>query len=1030
MAQSLECNATAIGGPTSAAGLPGGGDARNGVGAEGLHGCGSLWMEYCRGVHPPDPAGWLQLAGPAGVLYTHRLPKSSVDPKPQLLAEVFAGKTDSLPSISIAERRQLCFHDQELDESQRDAVERALASPDIFLLEGHPGTGKSRVVAEVITQSARRGLTVLVLAPSGAVVDRILTDVSGREGLLSIRCLGGRERAEDLSPETRSLTLDAQADRLESQSLAHASAQCQHAEEQVAQCARDLKPLVHLRHCADQWLALDVQRTELLARRQQIVEDVAREAAAGAPTTPLGADLLAENTRHAQTIEQLKSNRTAAAKSSAATREEHERWQKRLQHQHDLLAARRSRRFLSLRFWQALFQGRAEQRLAEFQAREAESRLAEDKAKSCLQDVQVQLDLENQRHHTALSQITQQETSRRQTDVDHRLAEVAARQRELEPRWTEQRRLTARAGQLPLTPDVAAVQQAILEVERERQLAERHLQFFTSWQETLRGLAPQFRERLRDSANVIAVCAGDIATDPNFGDAGNRKQFDLLIIDQAERLSEAELLAHARRADRCLLVGQTPLTESWTVCQETGPRQRAVTPFRRLWQTLHCDPRRLPYQWLEETAHITCRLLPPESKGQGRIETERLVDHPDVELRILSRPNQPPVLTEVVFPAPKFTVSAAKAYLYQHLGELTLRPGAAGLRWRNGSQLLLLDTMGPGQVQAGECGVELEEGVREMIHRASASSSGNGRPASQWSTSRIEFDTTRGWDRPRAEHWLRERAGLRDLQRTALLETQWRMSRELTTALHDLLGEASLPNHERTSAALELDELRETVQFVAVPYPRDKHRSRPRGVQRPAPPPVKSFEIELSEARQRQRLPLDLQLKLPQRGIVNFAEAQAIVHLLDTLVRAPKSPTQARWSVAVLSWQAPQVQFLELLWASAAHEQAGLTVCFDTAANFRGREADIVLFSLCRSNAQRALGYADYPEEWRWALTAARRQLALFGDLDMLIRRSHNQGPVSRQSDGAAAMERAIASAFVKHFDSSMRRAAPQGVRT
>src|SRR5262249_27425363 len=98
--------------------------------------------------------------------------------------------------------------DAELDAAQREAVARALQTPDLCLVQGLPGSGKSRVVAELVTQAAARGERVLLLAPDAAAVDRVLELAGRREVLCPVRCLGRGERVEDLPETVRPFTFD------------------------------------------------------------------------------------------------------------------------------------------------------------------------------------------------------------------------------------------------------------------------------------------------------------------------------------------------------------------------------------------------------------------------------------------------------------------------------------------------------------------------------------------------------------------------------------------------------------------------------------------------------------------------------------------------------------------------------------------------------------------------------------------------------------------------------------------------------
>src|SRR5262249_29372301 len=96
--------------------------------------------------------------------------------------------------------------DPSLDADQREAVARALATPDVCLLQGLPGSGKSRVVAEVVTRAAARGERVLLRAPVPARPDRDLELAGAREVLCPVRCLGRDERPELLPEAVRAFT--------------------------------------------------------------------------------------------------------------------------------------------------------------------------------------------------------------------------------------------------------------------------------------------------------------------------------------------------------------------------------------------------------------------------------------------------------------------------------------------------------------------------------------------------------------------------------------------------------------------------------------------------------------------------------------------------------------------------------------------------------------------------------------------------------------------------------------------------------
>ncbi|KAK4165712.1 DNA-binding protein smubp-2 [Cladorrhinum sp. PSN259] len=66
------------------------------------------------------------------------------------------------------------WFDPTLNDSQKDAIKFALASEEIALIHGPPGTGKTHTLIELILQMLKRGMRVLVCGPSNISVDNIV----------------------------------------------------------------------------------------------------------------------------------------------------------------------------------------------------------------------------------------------------------------------------------------------------------------------------------------------------------------------------------------------------------------------------------------------------------------------------------------------------------------------------------------------------------------------------------------------------------------------------------------------------------------------------------------------------------------------------------------------------------------------------------------------------------------------------------------------------------------------------------------
>lgn len=80
---------------------------------------------------------------------------------------------------------------------QRRFVEVALATPDIALLEGPPGSGKTTAICELIAQLARRGQRVLLCASTHYAIDNVLERVFDAGELIDAVRIGRLEKVDE-----------------------------------------------------------------------------------------------------------------------------------------------------------------------------------------------------------------------------------------------------------------------------------------------------------------------------------------------------------------------------------------------------------------------------------------------------------------------------------------------------------------------------------------------------------------------------------------------------------------------------------------------------------------------------------------------------------------------------------------------------------------------------------------------------------------------------------------------------------------
>ncbi|KAJ3500973.1 hypothetical protein NLJ89_g9551 [Agrocybe chaxingu] len=95
-----------------------------------------------------------------------------------------------------------------LNPSQISAIHRILSAQDYALVLGMPGTGKTTVIAALITELVRRGKTVLLTSYTHSAVDTILMKMGGRDaggGAFGILRLGNVDKVH---PEVRKYMLN------------------------------------------------------------------------------------------------------------------------------------------------------------------------------------------------------------------------------------------------------------------------------------------------------------------------------------------------------------------------------------------------------------------------------------------------------------------------------------------------------------------------------------------------------------------------------------------------------------------------------------------------------------------------------------------------------------------------------------------------------------------------------------------------------------------------------------------------------
>jgi hypothetical protein len=958
------------------------------------------WEQLYRSASPEQQADLLALASRQGLLYTHQLPPFPSTARTQapaeeprtwnLLGKILAGEVKHLEPVRSA---AAVVVDTALDDGQRRAVAVALATPDMCLIQGGPGTGKSRVLAEIVTQAAGRGDRVLLVAAHSAGIDRVLEQVAGRDALCALRCLAPDESPAQLPPSSRGLTLAEKAGSLRQQSLTAARAARVAAE---MQCARR-------RHEEGLWSQFQDLAEALSAERSAVAhaeelatavpDQVAREIEAGDGASPVARDVKALKHSGEQRLAQLAANRAAAEQDRDQQRGQVAALDPQISACQPLANARRRGAWWSPSWWRALVKGDVIGRLAHLEAQQQQAYDGVSAADQRLRELMETLS-------TAAAQTQSDVQARIQAEIDkrqkkHRSVREAcqAKIERFETQWADL------AQQLDAdTPSpgqtVAAVETAHAQWQNQRHDDEARCGLAREWVEYLETSSEALAARLPGFANLVAATPAALAADPHFGDAaGSGGHFDMLVLDEAELFSDSDFLKVARRARHWVLVGE-PLPAAQRGRATSASRGQY---FHKLWEHLHCDPSSLPYAWFKEGERLGCRLrqLPPEQRQ--RLEKEPLADAPEVELRILALPRVRPVLTEVVFPA-TMTLPAAKEFLFRELQEITVQTSGRSLHWCESPQRIGLEF---GTTPADAIAVTLDNGVREFLAGGGA----------LCRTCKLEFDRSAGWDHAAVEQWVEQHLRLRDLGRTAWLEVAQRMTPALAAVLADLQGDGS--------GALAGGE--PAVEFVPV---LGKGKGPGRGPRRPEPGawPATGAGLEIDLAappRPAERLPSELRSHLPPRGYVNLPEARAVVRKLEELLVKPGHANGNGHApqVAIVALYAAQAELIrQLLHQCSALTAHAAAIRIGVPGSFRHQEADVVLVSLTRSHSHRAVAYGDGPAALVQAWTRARCRLVLLGDPGNLVRRSQWRGVLDHLDEAAAGREGQILGQLVRYL--------------
>lgn len=119
---------------------------------------------------------------------------------PYLPAYLFAPETLAQTTRAVQSEPEWCL--ESLNDRQKTAVKRALASESIFLLQGPPGTGKTQVIAEITAQLTKQGKKVLISSETHKAIDNVFERLPKIPEIRPLRLIPSQNGKEtNYSPE-------------------------------------------------------------------------------------------------------------------------------------------------------------------------------------------------------------------------------------------------------------------------------------------------------------------------------------------------------------------------------------------------------------------------------------------------------------------------------------------------------------------------------------------------------------------------------------------------------------------------------------------------------------------------------------------------------------------------------------------------------------------------------------------------------------------------------------------------------------
>lgn len=939
-----------------------------------------VWEQLIDRLSPEQQRHLMNVANTHGLVLTAQLPDLAsplvgTDARPRNLTQFLGLEPGALAPLPVLSSPRTVAG---LDGDRAEIVRFAIDNPDLLLVQCLPRTGKSAVVRAILNEAFARRWRVLYLATS-ATVDRLLRDFP-EDGPARLRCLSRDERADQLPAPVAGLTLAQREKAIHQTALQRSQRNLQTAQDRDA----------HLRELDSAGAELAEASSRLPAVRERIrtltaqtecphteIDSLAQAAAAS------GDSELAQRLRDLQ--QRCDSRCGDKVAERARLHEECQQYERELndaKSQVDqvrtLCEAKQGGRWWSASFWKAKFDKSLPEKSVHLEEVKQHIEEAIQAARTQIAALDAEIETAHRERdgevRTLLDAELQGRTTAARGQLDRARAEEASLSASIE------RNQSRIAAALEWTGDrVASLSPEELRASVSSRLREneQELLFARRWNDFLQSEGEGLVRQNRTAVPLVAGTFGSVQADPFFTDAAVRDlPFDLLLIDEAAHLQENDFNAAITRAKRTVLISEVgePDTDAERGRNQKGSSRYSVAPrrkpdvFDRLWKRFFTPV------WTSEGKRLVAHLVPLREDQLRFVERESVADNPQVELRIYTPDQGEPRLAAVAF-APGMSPAQAHQFLFNELGEVMAFPPSRSANWS--------ETDSERTVRFGDLPVleeiPLGDGVRQQL---------NGHH-----TVGFAFDA-RAWSSEKASEWVDEHLMRHSPGKAVRLEVPSRIDPAYAIWLNDLFRIGyRISTKDPASIPVRFVKIPEKPVFRDVP-------SHPPGDRRPAPPRLSGagLEIDLGDSRRRSELPTDWSSALPGQGLVNRAEAEALVQFLPSVRRQYPGLT-----VGVSSLYPAQLSLLRYLIGKTG---LGSEVKLIDPYRLEADGCDVLLLSLTRSHVSRAVTFGDHPRTIQRLFTHVRGALYLFGDVGTLSRRASWEGACDQLDEEAGSRER------------------------